>query len=107
MSTPPAAVAPRQRCPRPAPPHAARSWQGGPLQEPRVFLLFWIGQRSPELFDLLLRFLGRRREEPSVCLLFWCGRYAPWLFDLILSFRRWSDSASRYLRATASVRSPR
>ena len=52
-------------------------------------LNFSAGRLSPELFDLFLRWLGRRKEEPQICLLFWLAAYNPPLFHLILGVRRY------------------
>ncbi len=80
----------------PPEPFQRHDWLFSLRKEPRIFLLFWVGRRSPELFDLLLRWIGRRREEPQICLLFWLGRYAPWLFELILDWRRhWARRLKR------------
>ena len=54
----------------------------------KVHLIFSAGRLSPELFDLLLRWLGRRKEEPQICLLFWLATYNPTLFHLTLAVRR-------------------
>ena len=54
----------------------------------KVHLIFSAGRLSPELFDLLLRCLGHRKEEPQICLLFWLATYNPPLFHLILGIRR-------------------
>ena len=61
-------------------------------EDAKVRLLFWVGRYSPELFDLLLRWMGRRKEERQVCLLFWLAVYSPSTFERALCGRRWLQS---------------
>lgn len=75
---------PTKSSPTIATPIGLRDWEGI-----KVHLIFSAGRLSPELFDLFLRWLGRRKEEPQICLLFWLATYNPPLFHLILGVRRY------------------
>ena len=75
---------PTKSSPTIATPIRLRDWEGI-----KVHLIFSAGRLSPELFDLFLQWLGRRKEEPQICLLFWLATYNPPLFHLILGVRRY------------------
>ena len=70
-----------------------RDWEGL-----KVHLIFSAGRFSPELFDLFLRWLGRRKEEPQICLLFWLATYNPTLFHLTLAVRRFLLSPMQLIK---------